>query len=165
MKQFNNDFRAGFTIVELVVVMVFFVFITSLITSNLLNLQHQTSTNTEITKLVNDIKIQQIKSMMGDTDGALTSIEIGVHLDTDRYVLFRGSSYSQGDPSNIEIPLDPNINITNITLPGSNIIFDYGSGELVGYIPGMNTFTVQNVLGGQQKQVSINRFGVITDVN
>jgi prepilin-type N-terminal cleavage/methylation domain-containing protein len=49
----------------------------------------------------------------------------GVHLETDRYVLFEGGSYSANDADNFVVELPAGIQITQINLAGggSNIVF------------------------------------------
>ena len=42
----------------------------------------------------------------------------GVHFETGQFVFFEGTSYSVGDPDNVVHELDPQVEITGITLTG-----------------------------------------------
>ena len=44
--------------------------------------------------------------------------QYGVHFETGQFVFFEGTSYSVGDPDNVVHELDPQVEITGITLTG-----------------------------------------------
>ncbi|KKS22025.1 MAG: hypothetical protein UU80_C0015G0020 [candidate division WWE3 bacterium GW2011_GWA1_41_8] len=122
--------EAGLTLIELIIAMSIFAIIT-----------------------------QQIKAMTGDTEGRPSGNRYGVHFETDKYVLFNGT-YTAGEPSNFEVPLESTLSFTGITGDG-NIIFEQGSGELLG----TSGVTIQDSLNNDQKVIQLNNFGVVTDVN
>jgi len=54
----------------------------------------------------------------------------GVHLETSQAVLFKGDTYTVGDPSNETYPLPSKASITNINLGGSDdVVFERLSGS------------------------------------
>ena len=151
--------EAGLTLIELIIAMSIFAIITSIASVSLLNTQHKASINASTTVLVTDFRQQQIKAMTGDTEGRPSGNRYGVHFETDKYVLFNGT-YTAGESSNFEVPLEGTLSFTGITGDG-NIIFEQGSGELLG----TSGVTIQDSLNNDQKVIQLNNFGVVTDVN
>lgn len=163
MKKFI-DSEKGFTLVELIIVLGITFIIFGFITINMVNFQQKTSVNTTIDTLISEIKNQQTKAMTGaGTNGSGNSY--GIYYQADRYVLFSGSSYSSGDPSNFTVMLDSNNSFTNITFPSNTIVFLQRSGELNGFINGSNTITLKNSEGLNDKTVTLNKYGVIVSIN
>ncbi|MEN9328480.1 MAG: hypothetical protein RI947_1288 [Candidatus Parcubacteria bacterium] len=162
-KSFNTT--AGFTFVEIIVVIGILATIAGLTIMNLSGVQRRAYLNTQLTTTIADLKSQQLKAMTGDTEGRSTHDAYGIHFGSSSYTLFHGLTYNASDSSNFTINLDGNIDLTNITLPQSEIIFTSGSGELTNYIQGADAFTLRNTLNGDQKTVTINRYGVIISIN
>ena len=139
------QWRAGFTIPELIIVMSVFLLLTGLITSNLVNLQRRTSLSTVITTLISDLKQQQIRAMSGDGPSAY-----GVYLEPNRYTLFTGSIYSAGATDNFSINMDGGVTLS----PTTQIVFAQRSGET-----STTTITVTNTNSNQTKTITINQYG------
>jgi type II secretory pathway pseudopilin PulG len=158
MKDVNRKYT-GFTIIELVITMGIFMIITSLVTINLLRAQHNASSSTTVTTLISDIKQQQVKAMTGDTEGRGTRDSYGIHFDTNRYVLFHGT-YSETEISNFNVNLEGSLSFTGLT-GDSNVIFSQGSGEKAG----LNSIVLTDSITNSQKTITINTYGVITEVN
>lgn len=155
---------AGFTLMELVIVIAILFIISSFITISLINQQRTTSLNSSIDVLMSDISSQQTKSMTGLTNSATDTSNYGIYFLDDRYILFKGTSYSEEDPANFTVMLDKDIEFSNISFPGSNIIFSSISGEITGFLDGSNSVTVQDVSGGTSKTIIINRYGVVENI-
>jgi len=148
----------GFTLIELLVAMSVFIFLSTLVTINIINVEPRMSLNSQITTLIADIRNQQLKAMTGGTDNDVLS-DFGVYLESDKYTLFSGISYQIGKTNNSVIKLADNMQISNITFPGSTIIFQKESGEI---ISGGNSFSVRNSISGEIKSVTFNKLGVVT---
>ncbi len=121
--------RKGFTYPEIIVVMAIVISLFSLVTFGVLNSERKSAMVASTHTLVSDIRQQQVKAMTGDTEGQALASPFGVHLDTDRYVLFKGSNYSAADTANFTVMLDDSIRLTT-DFAGGNLIFAQGSGEL-----------------------------------
>lgn len=147
----------GFTLVELMVVMGILATLIGIVTINLSGAQQKVSVNSTIQVIISDMKEQQIKAMIGDTEGRPTASSYGVHFDANQYVLFNGSAYSSTDTSNFAVPLSPNLQFTTPI----DIIFSRASGELITSA----SVTVQNITNSEQKTIQLNRYGVVTSVN
>lgn len=152
--------KQGFTLPELVIVISILVLLLSLITINLLRPQHRASTSAALATLMADLRQQQLKAMVGDTEGSGTPISYGVYLNTNSYILFRGTTYATGNPGNFSVPLESPLQIT-ATFPGSQIVFQAGSGEVAGFVSGANTVTVSNPNGSTTNTLTIDRYGTV----
>jgi prepilin-type N-terminal cleavage/methylation domain-containing protein len=157
--------KNGFTIPELIISMTIFGILIGFIAINLIGLQRRTSLTTIVDTLVTDMKNQQTKAMIGDTEGRSVPDNYGIYIGNDRYILFHGNSYVPNDPANFIIELDGNQEFTDILVPQSTILFASRSGEMVGFIPGSNSFTIQDSENGIQKTIFVNRYGIITGIN
>jgi len=86
----------------------------------------------------------------------------GIYFSAGSYTLFKGSVYSPADPDNFEVSLEPSQTFSS---PGLTVVFNSGSGEIVGFIPGGYIFTLADSLEGISKTFNLNRYGVITSIN
>ncbi len=82
--------------------------------------------NAEANNLASYLRLAQSKAMSGENNS-----DHGIHLETDKYILFEGSSYSPSDSSNHEIELPETIITQNINLGGGgqDIVFTLPKGE------------------------------------
>lgn len=150
--------QRGFTLIELLLVMSIMAILIGFITMNLVgSLQNASLTTTEEI-LITDLKQQQLKSMVGDTEGRSTSDSYGIHFEENSYVLFHGAVYSSGEASNSIINLDSNLQFNN---PNFDIIFS----KLSGTISGSLTFELQDNTNSRLKRIHLNRHGVVTGVD
>jgi prepilin-type N-terminal cleavage/methylation domain-containing protein len=157
--------RLGFTLIELIVVIGI---LTGLLTIAGLNLTfsfQQSQLNSTVTSLAADIRQQQLKSMLGDTEGRASADTYGVYFGNNYYVLFHGSTYVPASIDNFTINLSTGLSFSNITLPNSVLIFSRGGGEVVGYTPGSNTFMLSYSQDSHTKTFTFNRYGTITQIN
>lgn len=157
--------RLGFTLVEVVLVMGIFAILSSFVTVNLLTIRNETSVSAVLSNLVADLKEQQIKAMTGDTEGRSETDTYGIRFETNRYILFHGSTYNPADSSNFVIDMDSDIQISQIGFSGNQVVFAKGSGAVTGFVDGSDFVRVKNILNNQVKTIELNNYGVITDAN
>lgn len=147
---------AGFTLIEMIIVASIIITLLGFITINLVRSQ-QTASLTSIAEiLLAELKQQQLKSMIGDTEGRAASDSYGIHFDSNRYVLFHGT-YSAGESSNSVVNLDSNMQFNG---PGFEVIFS----KLSGTISVAITIELQDNTNSQLKRIHLNKYGVITQV-
>lgn len=147
----------GFTLVELAVVISIIVTLLGFITINLVRSQQTASLTSVGEILLADLKHQQLKAMVGDTEGRAESSAYGIHFDSDKYVLFHGT-YSAGETSNSVINLDNNMQFVS---SGFNIIFSKRNGEISPPV----IVELQDNTNLKLKRIRLNIYGVITEVN
>lgn len=135
------------------------------VTFNLLRAQNLSSKQSNLDKLVSDIRAQQTKAMTGSTEGRTTADNYGIYFMSDRYVLFHGSSYSSSDTTNYNVSLPSDVQIQSTTLPDNTLLFSTLSGEMIGYSQSANSIILKLVNAGDQSVITLNRYGVITGIN
>ncbi|MBI2028156.1 MAG: type II secretion system protein [Candidatus Levybacteria bacterium] len=147
----------GFTLVELGIVIGMLATLIGFATISLLNVQQKASINTTVQVIIADLKAQQAKAMIGDTEGRPTPSPYGVHLDNDQYVLFYGSTYSSTETTNFVVKLSENLEFTT---PSTDIIFSQTTGEISSPV----SITIRNT-SSEEKTIQLNKYGVVTGVN
>jgi len=141
--------------------MTIFAIMAGLISVNLIRPQTSASVDSVVNILVSDVKAQQIKSMVGDSDVSSSAQNFGIYFESNKYTLFSGSSFIPADAKNFVVNLDTNISIVNNTFLQPTI-FVRRSGEVTGLGTGSNSLTIQNAETGDQKIITINRLGTLT---
>ena len=156
----------GFTLPELLIVLTILASLFGLTSINMLNAYHKNSLGTSVTSLVNDLKHQQLKAMIGDTEGQASANDYGVYFTSDglSYTLFQGNSYSVSDPANFSINLNRDLRFSSIMLQNSQIIFAKGSGEFSNFNVNFDNITLTNVRTDETKTIRINQLGNIINV-
>lgn len=156
--------KKGFTLIETIVVIGIFLALVALTVPNILNFRSASSLNTTTTSFVTELKNQQVKAMTGDTEGSGTPQDYGIYIDDNSYTVFRGNTFDQNEPSNFSITIDSNYELST-TFPSGLIIFGEKNGEIVGFTEGQNTITIREKRTGQQKIITLNKYGVISSIN
>lgn len=152
--------QAGFTLIEVIVMVSLFLALLGLSTINLLNAQHKSYLSTTVDTFIADLKQQQLKAMTGDTEGTGNISNYGVHFETTSYTLFR-DIYNVANTANFVVNLSGTIQVST-GFPSSQIIFQKGSGEVVN---APNTITFRDTASGEEKVVTINVYGVVEGIN
>lgn len=150
--------QAGFTFIELLLVVGIIGILLGLATINLVTAQHNATVSAAVDQLVSDLKSQQTKAMTGAQDATGSQNSYGVHITTNNYILFQGISdvNASGDFSVSQ----PGISFST-NLPNSSIVFGEHSGE-ADFGTGYYTITITNTNGTESKTLTINKYGVIT---
>lgn len=160
----NEKRQSGYTLIELIVVMGILTVLFGFTTINLGGVTRLTSVNETVDMLIADIRNQQAKAMTGSGDGTSGS-SYGIYFQTDRYTLFRGTTYSSQNTTNFTVELDQNLNFVNDTFPNSTLIFLQTSGEISGYAAGNATIAIGNTAGNEQKTIRVNQLGTVDQIN
>lgn len=152
--------RLGFTLIEIVVVMAL---ISTLVTLGAISLstgQQVASTRSTSGLLLSDIRSQQIKAMVGDSEGTGVTSAYGVYLGSTSYTMFRGGSYDPLSSANFVVPLNNQLTLTS-NLPNSQIVFLPRSGEISGYTSGLDSIFLTNSGASETVTFTFNRLGVV----
>ncbi len=161
--QIGNRFQRGFTVIELLLSMSIFALLIGIVTLNLNTAQHKATISSTLETLISDISQQQINAMVGETEGRAQADTYGINFASTKYILFHGT-YNANDSTNFSITL-PTVQTITSTFPSSQLIFSQGSGEVQGFNAAQNTITVKDTMSGEQKIITINKYGAITSVN
>lgn len=157
----------GFTLIELLISVTTFAMLIAIITINLRTAQQTATIETAVDTLLADLNQQQLKAMVGDTEGRAESSPYGIHIEGDSYTLFH-DTYSVSEPSNFSVSLPDVFQITT-TFPGAQVLFEQGSGELSCFVAATCTentsmITITDTTTNQQKILHLNRVGVVTEI-
>lgn len=153
--------KSGFTLIELLVTMGIFSILASLISINLIKPQTSASTDSQMQTLISDIKSQQLKSMLGATDGGAASKKHGILISQGKYTLFAGDTFSPSDPNNFDVILESNLGLST-TFSTSTLLFEKLSGEVFSFSPGQNTITLTNQSDNSSKAITIGLYGSLS---
>jgi prepilin-type N-terminal cleavage/methylation domain-containing protein len=158
-------YQKGFTLIEMMLVLVIASMLFGVIAFNLFKAQDRSTVGTGVDTLVSDIQLQQSKAMLGATEGRASASDYGIYFEPDQYVMFHGSSYNPSESSNFEVDLPDNLEIESTTLPSNTLVFDSLSGEVANFSGSDKTITLKVSDSSDQKTITINRYGVIVDTD
>jgi len=158
-------FKKAFTLTELVLVFGIIAILLSFVYFNLFGSQHRVTLDSTVDVLINDLKNQQNKAVTGSIENRSSYDAYGVFFQSDKYILFHGPNFNADNPDNFSTNLNEGTTFSPINLPDSQIVFASFSGEIASFNPSQNTVTILDSYTGQQKVITINRYGVITNIN
>lgn len=152
--------RQGFTLIEILTAMAVFLTLTGLITVNFIRPQTKASVDSIVSVLVSDLKQQQLKAMLGE-GGVSGATAFGIYFASGQYTLFSGEVYMEANAGNFPVLTD-GTTVISTNFPDRQIVFARQSGEIVNFSESANRITVQSPGGGETKNITLNRFGVVT---
>jgi len=153
----------AFTLIEVSVVLAISLVIMTFAIVGISSFQSSAYLDTSLEVFISDIKSQQNNAMNGVVNESGNTSTYGVHFNENTYTLFTGSVYNPNNESNFEATLDGNVIFQNITLPNNEIIFQKGSGEIEGYVNGLDSISILSP-SGEEVLITFNKLGVITSL-
>lgn len=156
----SRHHSAGFTLVELLVVMAMFATIFAFSQVNLTGLISQTDVREQASTVLSDLRRHQLEAISGSVVGAGVRQPTGVQFSEHAYTLFYGDSLTVADNS-FSVQLEPEVRFTDSYLPDNTIIFEPLSGAVRDYQVGQNSIRVESEVSGEQYQLTINQYGVV----
>jgi type II secretory pathway pseudopilin PulG len=117
----NLDYKKGFSLIEMLVIIGILVILISMSASALLLFRKESDLSNNAEEIVSALRRAQNKSLASEAGG-----HYGVYFNSSQYILFKGEDYVSRDSSFDEInELPNNIEIYEIDLAGGNeIVFD-----------------------------------------
>lgn len=111
-------FRRGFTLIEILTVLVITIIIASLFVGAYLSFKRQTDLVTSTQNVLSVLNLAQSKTLASEG-----SSSYGVHLETTQYTFFKGASYPGSDNQVFVLPSRVTINSIFLTPSGSDVVF------------------------------------------
>ena len=152
----------GFTLIEILLVISLFAITSSLLLVNITRPKGIADLQSTEDLIYATVKEAQSLAMAGSTG------DYGVHFELDRFTLFEGSTYSPGDPNNLETTLNTNLTIESISLPsggGNDVVFSQISGEVQDLsLGGFGSFLLKESNTSETKTFTLTSLGAL-DVN
>lgn len=157
--------RRGWTYPDLIIAMGILGVLVTLGTMSLFKARFSTYESTQIDNLAADMALQQTRAMTGDVAGAGTVTAYGIYFQSDRYTLFKGNSYTAGNPDNVTVTLNPAFTFSSIGFPSGQLIYASKSGAFANYVSGQNTVVLRNEGSQATQTLHVNSYGVLEQVD
>ena len=121
----KNFYKKGFTLVEMLLVIAIIMIIVAVATPQLLRMR-----NLQIIKGSGEDVLAVFNKAHSETLASLNSLQYGVHLQSDKIIMFSGTVYNSNNASNEIIKIVSPATISSISLAngGSDIYFSRLSG-------------------------------------
>lgn len=147
--------RKAFTLIEIVVSIAILLIIVTITTASFLSLNNNEILEKERLNLKTLLEEARMLTLSSKSDS-----EWGVHIEENKYVLFRGTTYTEGATQNREIPIHNRVEVSSVALNGGgiNILFDRLTGGTIHY--GSVVLSLESDLS-DQKIVSVSATGII----
>ncbi len=144
--------KRAFTLPELLIVLGIAAVLFAIASVTLLRVQRGANLDATTAAMLTDIKSQQTTGMSNSV-GA-----VGVAFAADGYTLFNGDTFNAADPGNFRVAVEAPLGLTT-SLPGGEIVFAAGSGEVVGFTAGSETITITDSSNGATRVLRVNQYG------
>lgn len=109
-------FKKGFTLIETLIVLAVLAILIAVILPSL-----QTMRSNQVLKTAASDIFSTLDKARSQTLASVDSSEYGVHFESSKIVLFKGTTYTSSDSNNIEIAITSPASITNISLTGGAV--------------------------------------------
>ncbi len=131
--------RRGFTLIEIIVVTGIIATLTGIGYVRVLGSERRAPLTATVDTVISDLRAQQTRAMTGEARG------VGVSFQSNAYTMLPQGSV-------ISLP-------TNITMSpaGSSVSFANGSGD----VTGATTITLTQTFTGEQKTITMNKYGAV----
>ena len=111
----KNFYKSGFTIVELLISLAVIVLLISVVVP-----EFAKSRENQVLKSAIADTLSSINKARSQTLSSLDSSEYGVHFQSDKVIIFKGTAFLAGVSDNETIDIIPPAGITDVTLNGSS---------------------------------------------
>ena len=148
--------RQGFTLIELLVVLAIFLLVGLLSLSSLAQYRDVQALETGVETIRTAVSEARSKAIASEGGS-----QYGIYLNTDRVVVFPGTSFSEPNSSNVEFSLEPSISISTTSLSSgtSTVVFSKFIGEAAQY----GTITVSLVRDQTKfKTIEVSKTGAVS---
>lgn len=147
--------HAGFTLIEIVLLMGIMVVILGIVFSSFASFRRTSLLNSGT-----EIAVSALYRARSETISSRGASSYGVHFAGDRVVLFKGTTYSAGGAGNSEIIFSQGVEISSIVLNGggSDLVFDRITGATSQY----GSVTVRSPWDLHTRVISILKTGIVS---
>lgn len=123
---YSKNMRGGFSLVELLIVISLSIILTTVVVISYRSIGQNTDLNTLTQRLVSTLDRARERTVSSENDA-----NFGVHIQSDRYIEFKGPTYNASASDNINHIFSSKFEVSSINLTGggSDVIFDRLSGQ------------------------------------
>lgn len=147
--------NSGVTYLEVIIVIAIVVILSTVVLSSFTSSKRKNNLSGATLDAIALVRQAQSKTLFSEN-----SSQYGVHLQTDKLVLFIGTSYNSSASSNINLVLSTNFSVGSISLGGggSDVIFTRLTGETTNY----GTFNILYGGGTPSATITITQTGFVS---
>ncbi len=149
----KNNFRQGFTLVEILIVIGVIVILTSIMSVSILNFKNKQALENSTNMIISTLNDARAKTL-----ASVNNNQYGVHIQNDKVVIFTGGTYSSSTISNENFFYESPVSMTALSLNGggSDIKFDRLKGSTSQY----GTITIA-LPGSTSRNITVASTGTI----
>jgi prepilin-type N-terminal cleavage/methylation domain-containing protein len=153
----SNNFpnQKGFTFIEILIAVVILVLITLLMLASFTTLRQQVEIDSSSQNILSVLRLARSKTLASESEDSY-----GVHFQSDKYVLFKGTTYNALDSNNKDYTLtDSEINSISLNGGGGDVIFNRIRGTTDEY----GTVTIRLLTDTSKTHtININNYGQVS---
>ena len=149
------NYRAGFTLVEMTIILGIIAILFSVTSLNLSNITPKTSLDGALQNFIVNLKQQQLLALTNN-------INHGLYIPSDKYTVFKGNSYNPSDSSNFNFSNDDISWSTSAS--GGVIMFVKNTGNISNMVGTTITISLTQTITQQTKTITINKYGIIESI-
>ena len=149
------NYRAGFTLVEMTIILGIIAILFSITSLNLSNITPKTSLDGALQNFIVNLKQQQLLALTNN-------INHGLYIPSDKYTVFKGNSYNPSDSSNFNFSNDDISWSTSAS--GGVIMFVKNTGNISNMVGTTITISLTQTITQQTKTITINKYGIIESI-
>ena len=145
----------GFTILEIIISLSIFLILVIIVVSSFSSFRNNQELTNAAQETTNLLNLARSKTLSSES-----SSQYGVHFESSRIVIFRGTSFSESSPNNNIVTLSSLIEISAINLNGggNNLVFQRLTGKTGNY--GTITLRIKSDIG-KTKIIEIKNTGIV----
>lgn len=118
--------KKGFTVIEFLIALAVLAILATIIFTSMSSFR-----NSKALQMVAEDALSLLDEARGDTLSAKDGYAYGVHFESSKIILFRGTTYSSSDSNNKIVDIDGAVDVYNISLAGggSDVLFQRLTGK------------------------------------
>lgn len=145
--------KSGFTLIEIIVVLGILAILGTGASILFMSIQSNNSRELIINEITTVIRSSQTRAMYGESQS-----EFGVQFFSNRYVEFVGTTYSEGNPDNVEHLLPAGVSLSGVNFNGESSVYFT---RIIGEASSAGSLEIQVVGRSGAKRLTINELGVV----
>ena len=150
----------GASLIEVLLVMVLMAMLVGVAATNIFTGQQHASFSTSRDGVIRDLREQQYKAMAGEVPSSGVYTDYSIRFESNRYILYPGSVYVDGNSANTVVQLEPTVEFSFIGFSGGSVTFARLSGDIRAFIQANSTVTLRDTQTNQQSTITFNMHGI-----